>query len=68
VLGRKRDDQFAIDRRQRAHRNDQAGIGLSGDSDGPFDLAGLAQADRGHLHPQRRRQRLDCTQLPTSTG
>ena len=58
--GRKRDDQIAMNERQRARRHDQAAIRRARESrDGALDLAGIAHVDRAQLHPERRRHGLD---------
>ena len=47
VPGRQRDDQIAMNRRQRARRHDQAAIrGAREGRDGALDLAGVAHVDR----------------------
>ena len=67
VPGRQRDDQIAMNRRQRARRHDQAAIrGAREGRDGALDLAGVAHVDRAHLHPERRRHGLDCAELAES--
>jgi hypothetical protein len=70
VLGRKRDDQFAMGHCQRARRQDEAAIwGAGKRRDGAFDIAGgIAQVDRCHLHPERRRHGLYDRELADSTG
>jgi hypothetical protein len=43
VLGRKRNDQFAMKHRQRAPRHDQAAVRPARDRDGALDLAGRSR-------------------------
>ena len=62
--GRKRDDQIAMNARQRARRHDQAAItGARECRDAALDLAGVAQVDRAYLHAKRRRHGLDDGEL-----
>ena len=67
--GRKRDDQIAMSRRQRA-RQSRSGrhCGLREGRDGALDLVGVAHVDRGYVHPERRRHGLDCGELADPGG
>jgi hypothetical protein len=70
VLGRQRDDQVAMNERQRARGHDQTAIrGAREGRDGALDLAGVAH-DRNYFHAERRRYGLDCGELadPGSHG
>ena len=59
----------AMDRCERAHRHDQTAVRCAhGRRDGALDVAGVAQVDRVHLHPERRRHRLDGAQLADHGG
>jgi hypothetical protein len=50
----KRDDQLAMDLRQRAGRDDQTAIRLARElHNGALDLLGVAHADRSGLHPEQ---------------
>src|SRR5262245_1136934 len=52
VPGRKRDDQVAINQRQRAPRHDQAAIwGMREGRNSAFDLAGIEHVDRLNSTP-----------------
>ena len=56
-------------RDQRARCHDQAAIrGASEGRDRALDLAGVAHIDRAHLHPERRRHRLDRAELARPGG
>ena len=69
VPGRQRDDQIAMNHRQRARRHDQTAIrGAREGRDGALDLARVAHVDRAHLHPERRRHGLDGGELADPGG
>ena len=69
VSGGQRDDQLAMSDRQHARRHNQANVrGAREGRDGALDLAGVAHADRAHLHPERRRHRLDRGELANPGG
>jgi len=54
VPGRQRDDQIAMNRRQRAPCHDQAAIRAARESgDGALDLDRVVHLDRAQLHPER---------------
>ena len=60
-----------VDRRRRAGRQDQAAIGgLREGRDGALDLGRVAQVNGGYVHANRRRHRLDDSELadPGSYG
>ena len=53
VPGRQRDDQIAMNVRQRARRHDQAAIRAARECrDGALDLAGVAHVDRASTPPR----------------
>src|ERR1019366_4432819 len=67
--GRQRDDQFAVNRAQRARCQDQAAIrGARETCDGALDLAGVTHVDRIYLNPERGRRCLDGAELPGPGG
>src|SRR5262245_23665390 len=69
VPGRRRDDQIAMNRRQRAPRHDQTTIRRARKSrDGALDLSGVAHVDRPYIHPDRRRHGLDYRELADPAG
>src|SRR5262249_58526234 len=69
VPGRKRDDQIAMNRRQRTRSHDQAAIRRAREGrDGAFDLDGVAHVDRAHLDPKGRRHGLDYAELAGPGG
>ena len=58
-----------MDHRQRAPRHDQATIrGAREGRDGTLDLARVANVERTHLHPERRRHGLDGAELADAGG
>jgi hypothetical protein len=64
VPGRKGDNQIAMNHRQRAARHDQAAVRPAREcGNAALDLASVARLDRAHVHAERRRHSLDCTQL-----
>src|SRR3984893_10822275 len=69
MSGRKRDDQLAMNGRQPATRHDQAAVrGVRECGDGALDVAGIADVNRLHLHPQRRSHGLDHGELVDPLG
>src|SRR5215469_2458611 len=64
VPRRKLDDQFSIDRSSHGPRHDQATIRRAGEGcDAAFNLFGVANPDRTHLHSVRLRCTLDSAEL-----
>src|SRR6202048_3533561 len=69
VPSRKRDDQLAMEHRQRARRHDQAAIQVARECcDGALDFTGVANIDRADLHADRRRHGLDYGELADPRG
>ena len=70
VPGRERDDQIAMNRRQRTRRYDQAAIRLARvGHDGALDLGRVTHVDRAHhLHADRQRHVLDDGELADPGG
>src|SRR5262245_32364226 len=65
---RQRDDEFAMDRRQRGCGHDEAAIrGARIRGDVAFNLTRVTHIDGAHLKTERRCRSLDCTPL-TDTG
>src|SRR6516164_3897564 len=60
----KLDDQFSIDRSSRGSRHDHTAIRRAGEGcDAAFNLCGVANTDRTHLHSARLRGTLDSAEL-----
>jgi hypothetical protein len=69
VLGRKRDDQVAMNHRQRAPRQDHAAVrGAREGRNSAFDLAGIEHVDRAQINAERRRHRLERAPLAGPRG
>jgi hypothetical protein len=69
VSGRQCNDQVTTALCHRAGRDDQAAIRRARECrDIPLHLAGVAHIDWVHLHPERRRDGLDCAELANSGG
>ena len=69
MTGRQRDDQVAMNYRQRARRHDQAVIRPAREGrDGALDLAGVVHINRVQLDAKRRRHGLDGAELADPAG
>src|SRR5215471_6102566 len=64
VLGRKLEDEIAVNVRQRTRRHNQAAITRTRERrDAPLDLAGVAEVERAYVHANRPRHGLDDGEL-----